>query len=61
MQKIIAETKTQNVWLINDQIFIAPKYSTIDSQGNPTAARWECSKSHWDTYRKTAYPNFLDI
>lgn len=60
MSKIIAENENYNVWEINNKIFIAPKYSTIDTQGNPTAGRYECELNHWNIYRDTAYKNFTD-
>lgn len=60
-KKIIAHNESLNIWLIDGQVYRAPKYSTIDVNGYPTAARWECSESHWNLYRDTAYRLFTDI
>lgn len=61
MPKIIAQTKTSNAWLINGAVYISPKYSTLDIEGNPTAGRWECYLKHWELYRDTAYGMFADV
>lgn len=58
-KKIIAQSEKNNAWLIDGQVYVAPKTSIIDVYGNPAAARWECTFAHWERNR-LAFPHFVD-
>lgn len=39
-------------WLIEDEVYRAPKDAELDTDGIPLGSRWECPLTHWTQFRK---------
>ena len=51
----LARDEWVTFWQVGDQVYRAPASGGMDTDGLPMGAAWECSRTHWDHYRRSVY------